>query len=344
MIKRLLLLLTATGAAALSVQPRGADRATTTAGAAATTTAAAATTTTTATATATATAAATTAAAATWPPAGADPDARWIEGGSSGPLGPLLDRLLEQKFRSALAAEAGGDVPDAGFSGIVALSRALVSRHRSGSAIAGASRRVLRSLFPNWPPGAPTGQVGLLYWFGVLFARPFPVFSAQLNAWVTWWAAQWLMGPCTLERLDDKDRIMADTPTDGHNQQVLVRRCRFLEESRCASVCVNACKMPTQAFFNEEMGVPMRMVPDYETLQCRFQFGLPPTEDDEADARATPCFSVCPAAVRTVSVVESTAAGAAAGAAASAAESAAESSAAGESCSRMNSDAGEVYP
>ena len=55
MIKRLLLLLTATGAAALSVQPRGADRATTTAAAAATTTAAAATTTTTATATATAT-------------------------------------------------------------------------------------------------------------------------------------------------------------------------------------------------------------------------------------------------------------------------------------------------
>ena len=28
---------------------------------------------------------------------------------------------------------------------------------------------------------------------------------------------------------------------------MLVHRCRFLEESGCASVCVNACKMPTQA-------------------------------------------------------------------------------------------------
>ena len=54
------------------------------------------------------------------------------------------------------------------------------------------SRRTLNGLFPNWPPGAPSDEVGLLFWFRIL-ARPFPEFSAKLNAWVTWLAAQWLM-------------------------------------------------------------------------------------------------------------------------------------------------------
>ena len=77
---------------------------------------------------------------------------------------------------------------------------------------------------------------------------------------------------------------------------MLVHRCRFLEEAACASVCVNVCKMPTQAFFNEEMGVAMRMEPDYETLECRFKFGVPPTEADEEDARNVACFAACPSA------------------------------------------------
>ena len=53
-------------------------------------------------------------------------------------------------------------------------------------------------------------------------------------------------------------------------------------------------QMPTQAFFNEDMGVPMVMEPDYETLACRFKFGLPPSEADEAEARAVACFAACP--------------------------------------------------
>lgn len=52
--------------------------------------------------------------------------------------------------------------------------------------------------------------------------------------------------------------------------------------------------MPTQAFFNEEMGVAMRMEPDYETLQCRFKFGLPPSSQDEEEARSVACFGACP--------------------------------------------------
>jgi hypothetical protein len=212
--------------------------------------------------------------------------------------------LFEDTFRGALAKEAGvgRNALGGGYDGVIALSRLLSGRESNGEGARSASRRVLRDLFPNWPPGAPAGRVGLLHWFSVLFARPFPGFSAKLNAWVTWWAAQWLMGPCSLQRLDAAELaregaggLMA-IPGDGHGQQLLVHRCRYLEVSGCASICVNCCKMPTQDFFNIDMGLPMRMLPDYETLECRFQFGVAPTAADEAEARAVPCLGKCPTA------------------------------------------------
>ena len=39
----------------------------------------------------------------------------------------------------------------------------------------------------------------------------------------------------------------------------------------------------------------MHMVPDYDTLECRFKFGLPPSAADEEEARAVACFAACPA-------------------------------------------------
>ena len=40
----------------------------------------------------------------------------------------------------------------------------------------------------------------------------------------------------------------------------------------------------------------MRIVPDYETLECRFKFGVAPLEggDEENELRAVACFSACP--------------------------------------------------
>lgn len=244
--------------------------------------------------------------AASWPPVGAEAQYRWRDGISSGPLGARVDGLLQTRFRLALEAEArvAPEALGSGFEGVIGVSRELAGRQASGQAARDASRRVLLSLFPDWPPGSPVGRVGLLHWFGVFFARPFPAFSAKLNAWVTWWAAQWLIGPCTLQALDTAELARfgvvgvaaPEMVGDGVGQQLLVHRCRFLEESGCASVCVNCCKMPTQDFFNADMGVPMRMLPDYETLECRLQFGVAPSPEDEAQARSVPCFASCASA------------------------------------------------
>ena len=243
----------------------------------------------------------------------ADPAAKWDEATMAAPL----DAFFMSCFRRKLAATLGkrdGDFA-AGYAGLIAMIRELHAAYPAEQDVVSASQATLRGLFPDWPPGAPQGEVGLLHWFKVLFARPFPAFSARLNAWVTLAAAQWLMGPCVLEDLvlpegaaggvDLGAAAAAEARGEGGDehgrrlgvlpqQKLVVRRCRYLEEAGCASVCVATCKLPTQRFFNDDMGVPMRMLPDYETFECAFEFGVAPGAEDEAEARAVSCFSACP--------------------------------------------------
>ena len=35
---------------------------------------------------------------------------------------------------------------------------------------------------------------------------------------------------------------------------VKVERCRYLEASKCKGTCMNLCKLPTEAFFREDLG------------------------------------------------------------------------------------------
>ena len=139
-----------------------------------------------------------------WPPPDADPAAKWYAS-DAGPLGRLVDLACESAFRSSLAREAGGDDNTPGFDGIINLAQKLVAvEPRSAAATRVRARGVLRGLFPDWPPAPGAEQPGLLWWFTRLFARPFPEFSAKLNARVTWAAGGWLMGPLELRDLEEE--------------------------------------------------------------------------------------------------------------------------------------------
>lgn len=72
-----------------------------------------------------------------------------------------------------------------------------------------ATRKILRTLFPSWLPPA----------FKVMFAKPFPVWSNKLNAWVTGITCQWLMGPSAVNDVELADGSI------GKDQGVLVERC-----------------------------------------------------------------------------------------------------------------------
>eukprot|EP00953_Heterococcus_sp_UTEX-ZZ885_P034666 17932-Heterococcus_DN1.PRE.2 len=74
---------------------------------------------------------------------------------------------------------------------------------------------------------------------------------------------------------------------------VHVERCRFLEETNCKGLCTNMCKLPTEKFFRETLGLDMTMKPDYDTFECKLSFGLTPLPVDEDPDIPKGCLQGC---------------------------------------------------
>ncbi|KAL6771544.1 hypothetical protein ACKKBG_A26805 [Auxenochlorella protothecoides x Auxenochlorella symbiontica] len=191
---------------------------------------------------------------------------------------PTQAHISHDCYRRKMAAAVGHDSPKQGYAAIIDLTRELNDAPNTPADTQAATVSILKSLFPPWLPGA----------FAVMFSKPFPAFSARLNAWATAVTCQWLMGPCSVVAVDDGD----GQPKAG--QGVKVERCRYLEESGCASVCLNSCKFPTQRFFMEDMGLPLTMTPNYDDFSCEFAFGRTPPEAFRDPALETACFANCP--------------------------------------------------
>lgn len=202
----------------------------------------------------------------------------------TGPLGKTMDDLFLRVFRSKLSEQVGTDStkPSSDYAAIAELAATMNQKYQPAE-IQKRAQKVLIALFPSWMPP----------WYAVLFSRPFPAFSARMNAWATRVAGTWLMGECEINdvpiEFDSNDQVTKV----GRQQGLLVKRCRFLEEAGCASVCVNSCKIPTQTFFLDKMGLPLTMEPNYETFECQFSFGRMPNVTTEMAALRTPCLAVC---------------------------------------------------
>jgi hypothetical protein len=163
--------------------------------------------------------------------------------------------------------------------------------------------RLLKELFPAWFLIFVRDLFALFpLWF---VARHAAVFSVILT--------YWLVGKSEIEDVDpelldaDIREGWGNTPVGwvpgfalgakwrpdvGASQGVLVERCRVLETAGCASVCANVCKAPTQNFFSS-VGLPLTMVPDYETQSCTLIFGAtpPPIQEDQAFTHG--CLATC---------------------------------------------------
>ncbi len=122
------------------------------------------------------------------------------------------------------------DVSTPGYPGLMELARGLNRKFPPAEAQAQV-RRILRGLFPQF----------IIRLFPLMFSGPFPAFSAKLNALITKLTCTWLMGPMELVDVP-ADELLAGWG-DGAGQALTIERCRFLEESGCASVCINTCKV-----------------------------------------------------------------------------------------------------
>ncbi|KAF5194043.1 Beta-carotene isomerase d27 chloroplastic [Thalictrum thalictroides] len=92
----------------------------------------------------------------------------------------------------------------------------------------------------------------------------------------------WLVGPCEVKESEVEGRIEKNV--------VHIKKCRFLEESSCVGLCTNLCKMPSQKFIKDSLGVPFTMVPNFEDMSCDMIFGQDPPAPSDDPALKQPCY------------------------------------------------------
>ncbi|CAI9300335.1 unnamed protein product [Lactuca saligna] len=191
----------------------------------------------------------------------------------------VLDHVFLNLFRNKMVQEVGWDSEKAGYDGLIDVANRLMLA-RTNSQTQEAAVRILRSLFPPL----------LLKLYKILIA---PLaqgkVAAVMVARVTAVSCEWLMGSCRVNTVDLGDG--SSLPSG-----VFVERCKYLEESKCVGICLNTCKLPTQAFFMDHMGVPLVMEPNFDDYSCQFKFGVSPPEEDSS--LKEPCLEVCPNAIR----------------------------------------------
>lgn len=188
-----------------------------------------------------------------------------------------LDRLLFQRFAWSVATEMNASRAAPSYNELIDSINQL-AESRPASQVNDAGKNMLTRLFPAW----------LLKQYQWMFARPFPRFSAWMNAWVTKWTTQWLMGSSAVIDLPLPDGSLAK------QQGLKIEKCRFLETSGCLQTCIHACKIPTQRFFLEEMGLPVTLSPNVSDYSCTFEFGVLPVPLQEDPISNSPCLQICP--------------------------------------------------
>ncbi|KAF7804935.1 beta-carotene isomerase D27, chloroplastic-like [Senna tora] len=194
----------------------------------------------------------------------------------------VFDDLFLNLFRNKLVEEVGWDSGKPGYDGLIEVVNRLMMKGRTKNDTVEAAVRVLRSLFPPF----------LLELYKMLIA---PIgggkVAAMMVARVTALTCQWLMGPCKVNTVNLPNGT-------SWSSGVYVERCKYLEESKCAGICINTCKFPTQTFFNDHMGVPLLMEPNFSDYSCQFKFGvLPPLPEDDSILKE-PCLEACPNAAQ----------------------------------------------
>ncbi|CAN8067309.1 unnamed protein product [Agarophyton chilense] len=169
-------------------------------------------------------------------------------------------------FRSVMQPQIGWKSRRHGYDGLIEECRMLLAR-KGPQEQQRVVRNTLDTLFQ-----APHGPAVFRKYFS---GKP------GLNAKVTPVLFQWLVGDC-----------YANRPEEG-GYGVYIEKCRFLEESGCKGLCVNMCQQPTQRYFKEVLGLPVRMTPNYEDMSCQMTYGVQPLPIDEDPAVTGDCLENC---------------------------------------------------
>ena len=188
-----------------------------------------------------------------------------------------LDKLLLSIFRKLVTDNTGGVSSDKpGIEGLLEQGRTFMlqpgqtpeAQHKMVSdTLGGLMTPVLPPFYRIFMSGI-VPKLGTEYdgkQIGPWFYAPF------LTSFVTPTFFGFLVGPSYPNRRKD-----------GELGGLVVEKCKFLQESGCKGLCLHQCKLPAQQFFQEELGLPLTVTPNFVTQECQWSFGekpLPPSED-----------------------------------------------------------------
>lgn len=195
-----------------------------------------------------------------------------------------FERVLFDLFASSVAKEMGSISPPISYKSLIDTITIMVFQQKNMTLVHEKGKSILIRLFPPF----------ILPMYKLSIAK-FPSFSGFMNAWVTHWATSWLMGNSTIYDVEIPQREII--PKKG----LLIEKCTFLEEAKCLKTCINACKIPTQKFFLEEMGLPVTLKPNITDYSCKFEFNVQPLPLHLDDISKAPCLDICSQATQRIS-------------------------------------------
>lgn len=145
---------------------------------------------------------------------------------------------------------------------------------------------VSRRLFARSPSQTVDRVVGVLQQFPTQpqFLRDNKP-SAELLGVLTPPLFRFLVGP-------SKTEAWLHPSGEQWQSRVVIERCRFLTEAGCKGMCIGLCKSPTEQFFNEQLGLPLSMEPNFENGTCTMTWGERPRADT-LSGQDVRCFSEC---------------------------------------------------
>jgi hypothetical protein len=185
-----------------------------------------------------------------------------------------FDQLFILLFKHKMSAVLGQRTTIKGYDGFVDLSTKIM-RGRNALQQQEIVAQILQSLVPAF----------VLKLIRTIFSPTQLV--CELNAWFTTLLFEWLVGPCEVieaQLLSENGEIR--TQKSG----VKIKKCRYLESSGCVGMCINMCKLPTQAFFTKDFGIPLTMTPNFEDFSCEMVFGQTPPPLTEEAIYTQPCL------------------------------------------------------
>jgi hypothetical protein len=210
-----------------------------------------------------------------------------------------ISKVLIRTIRGLLVEEVGKDTdprPWDNFDAVLTPVREVNDMDGTARDVTVRAKRVFAGILPalyiGWVPPIWKNAISKVapqwasnYAFVLVFTTLFP----------------WLMGP--MQGIDHVDVPVPESLRKAFKflpetvkvpQAIKAERCRFLEQSGCASVCVNSCKAPSQEWLGEDFGMDLHIQPNYDDFSCQWKFDVKPPPLYEDAAVMVPCFTNCP--------------------------------------------------